>query len=180
MKNKVLLALSFTTLALALNAQAGHAQMDIGLGFDGGSVGIGGIPGISASPYAADSIVPTVVGGGNTSVVQNVNGFTSAAVQGQPALTPSASRASAPGQPTNQQAISIANTTSPNLNQTSMNLMAPNSVDTSPFPSGQWSYGFPNESSAPFMGVSKGSVGGFIPQTSTASVDINTYDGPLS
>ncbi|HEY9777948.1 MAG TPA: hypothetical protein V6C81_29570 [Planktothrix sp.] len=65
------------------------------------------------------------------------------------------------------------------LPNTSYNLMAPNSVDTSSFPSGQFNYGFPNEATAPFMGVSHGSIGGFLPNTSTSSVNLNTCDLPF-
>lgn len=57
--------------------------------------------------------------------------------------------------------------------------MAPMSVDNSPFPSGQFKYGFKNYSPAPYLGV-QGSqtpgVGPILPNVSTGSVDFNTVD----
>ncbi len=174
----VLMALTTSISAAALLCLPASAQVGFDLG-GGTGIGISGIPGIDASPYPADDIQPGTVGGGNLSVIANPAGT---------ALSPNAGRKSsaynpavhnAPGMLTNTQAVDLASGSTPNLPQTSMNIMANDSVDQSPIPSDQWNYGFPNEGYAPFQGVSKGTVGGFLPQTSTASVDLNTYDGPL-
>ena len=58
------------------------------------------------------------------------------------------------------------------------NLLAPNSVNMAPYPSGRFTYGFPNAPATVFMGVDHGNVGGVLPPTSTSSVDINIVSGP--
>jgi hypothetical protein len=60
-------------------------------------------------------------------------------------------------------------------------LMAPNSVDMTAFPSGQFHYGFPNNPTTSFTGVSSKSSpsGGFLSPAATSSVDINTVDCPF-
>jgi hypothetical protein len=72
--------------------------------------------------------------------------------------------------PTSQQSI-------PGMQPSMYGLLAPGSTDgTGSFPSGQWSYGFPGEGGAPYRGVDGGTTGGTLPQTSTASVDLNIVD----
>jgi len=102
--------------------------------------------------------------GGATGVFGNTSSLTGAGPMGMGGLTSNL---------TSQQ------TPFSSLPQASYNLMAPNSVNMSPFPSAQWTYGFPNEATAPFMGVDHGSVGGFLPATSTSSVNLNTVDCPF-
>jgi hypothetical protein len=63
-------------------------------------------------------------------------------------------------------------------------VMAPNSVDMSPVPSGSFDYGFPKLGPAPYLGVTASqsnpySSGGMVPQTSTSAVDINICDMPF-
>jgi hypothetical protein len=59
-------------------------------------------------------------------------------------------------------------------------LMAPNSVNMAPFPSGQFLYGFPNEGTTSLTGVSqKIGNGGFMSPVGTSSVNINTVDCPF-
>ena len=67
------------------------------------------------------------------------------------------------------------------LNTTGTALQAPMSVNTAPFPSGAFTYGFPNEPTTVFTGVSQpgNGNGGYLPATSTSSVDINIVDMPF-
>jgi hypothetical protein len=64
------------------------------------------------------------------------------------------------------------------LPQADYSLLAPNSVNNNPYPSDQFTYGFPMEGSAPFMGVDHGSYGGTLPATSTSSVNLNSVQLP--
>jgi len=161
-------------------ASAGLAQ--VGLDFGGSSVSLGGIPGVDASPFPAADIVPAQVGGARPTALVGADGSaTSIRTDAAPTL-PGETLTTPPSLPTNQQAIRTGPFGAPSRaiqpEYARMNLMAPNSVDMSPVPSGAWHYGFPNGQTGVFQGVSRGSVGGFLPSVSTGSVDINTYDGP--
>jgi hypothetical protein len=118
-----------------------------------------------ACPLSATAALPTLA--------QSMQFDTSAAAVGtnggssQPTLNMGGKTSNATGR--NNQILQQA---------AAFNLLAPQSVNMSPYPSGQFSYGFPNEPAAPFMGVSRGSVGGILPNTATSSVDINIVSGP--
>lgn len=165
-----------SAVAAVMLALPSSAQIGIDLG-GGSSVGIGGIPGVDASPWPSRSITPGFVGGGNASVIPTN------ALNGGPggfAAAPSTmNQTNSTGLATSPQAIKIPTNRSVSLPYAATNLLGPDSVDMSPVPSAQWKYGFPNEATAPYLGVSGNrGVGGFLAPASTASVDLNTYDGP--
>jgi hypothetical protein len=59
------------------------------------------------------------------------------------------------------------------------NILAENSVDNAPVRSGKFDFGFPKTGPAVYRGAYAGqnrSVGSYLPQVSTSSVDINTVD----
>lgn len=68
-------------------------------------------------------------------------------------------------------------------------ILAPDSVDMTPIPSGQWKYGFPDTPGRQYKGVTANtaaangslpaSYGAMLPPTATSSVDINTCDLPF-
>ncbi len=67
------------------------------------------------------------------------------------------------------------------MSETSTAPMAPGSVDMTPFPSGQFAYGFPNAPVQPYTGPYNkngphAGYGGMLPNTSLGSVDFNTVD----
>jgi hypothetical protein len=118
----------------------------------------------SASIFTALLAVATLSTPGNAQV-------NSTAAQGTQSYS---STAYAPGLTTN----ATAQQSSSSL-PSGYGLLAPNSVNNAPYPSGTFTYGFPNESVGPYMGVSNRTVGGYLPQTSTSSVDINIVAGDL-
>jgi hypothetical protein len=122
--------------------------------------------------FASASILTAVLSLAALSTPGNAQSqFASSAAQGTQSYS---SSAYAPGQTTNatwqQSASSLPS---------GYGLLAPSSVNNAPYPSGTFTYGFPNESIGPYMGVSNRTVGGFLPQTSTSSVDINIVAGDL-
>ena len=78
---------------------------------------------------------------------------------------------------TAEQATGLQNPqNSQSMPQAWTSLMAPDSVNTKPIPSGSYSLGFPRHGSTTYLGVDfsqAASVGGTLPQTSTCSTDLN-------
>jgi hypothetical protein len=66
----------------------------------------------------------------------------------------------------------------PMLPPAATSLEAPKSGLAGPIPSGQFNYGFPNSGYDIYRGAYQGAAnfGGFLPPTSTSSVDLNTVD----
>jgi hypothetical protein len=100
--------------------------------------------------------------GGTTGVFGNTSALTGAGPMGMGGLT-----------------TALTATQNIGLPQAGQGLLAPGSVNQSAFPSQQWSYGFPSGGTGVYQGVTGGSIGGFLPATSTSSVNLNTVDCPF-
>jgi hypothetical protein len=111
---------------------------------------------------AAGAASGAALSGGTTGVFGNTSALTGAGPMGMGGLT-----------------TALTSTQNLGLPQAGQGLLAPGSVNQSAFPSQQWSYGFPNEGTGLYRGVTGGSIGGFLPATSTSSVNLNTVDCPF-
>ncbi|HEY9719566.1 MAG TPA: hypothetical protein V6C69_18955 [Trichormus sp.] len=101
--------------------------------------------------------------GGTTGVFGNTSAMTGAGPMGMGGLTSALTSQQSPR----------------GLQQAGQGLLSPGSVNQSAFPSQQWSYGFPSGGTGVYQGVTGGSIGGFLPATSTSSVNLNTVDCPF-
>lgn len=187
MKNKSRTILSLTAVALAagISAPAFAQSFDLGNGINVN------VPASSTPSFLSGTtnvVEQQVVGGGNQTAPDQSGLPASGQTGGSPSFGSGIASGGAQGDVSRSSQATPYNLTTNNgvvggrsvgLPHTSMNLMAPNSVNMSSWPSAAFKYGFPNSPATAFMGVCRGSIGGFLPPVSTASNDFNTVDCPI-